>query len=92
MNHFYSSQKKEDIIVRLGEYDFSRENDTETSDFDVKEIINHEDWDVSTYENDIAILVLAERVKYNTNIQPVCLPRPTQDFTNTTAVVAGMSL
>lgn len=76
-------------MVRVGEYDFSRENETKAEDVPLKGFIMHEDYDHSTYENDIAIIVLQYVVKYSVFVQPICLPLPGPDYTNTTAIVAG---
>ena len=49
-------------------------------EFEVSEIIKHENFKQSTYENDIAILKTTERVDYNEYIRPICLPDPSQDL------------
>ncbi|KAF6199502.1 hypothetical protein GE061_007528 [Apolygus lucorum] len=83
----------EKIIVRVGEYDFRSATDSQAADFKVEKILAHEDYDTGTYENDIALLRLAEQVTYGVYVQPVCLPTRAQDlaenFTNTNTVVAG---
>ncbi|XP_073645393.1 transmembrane protease serine 12 [Tursiops truncatus] len=40
----------------------------------VKAIIIHPDFDVESYENDIALFHLKKAVRYNDYIQPICLP------------------
>lgn len=46
--HCLERIKAVELTVRLGEYDFSRTNDTRTRDFFVKEIKVHEDFDKTT--------------------------------------------
>jgi hypothetical protein len=79
------------MLVRLGEYDFEKANETRITDMRVREIRFHEDFDVSTYENDIAVLVLMELAQYGVYVQPLCLPTPGPDYANITAIVAGKS-
>jgi len=78
-----------DIRIRLGEYDFSRSNETRAQDFEVVDIRMHLDFSSKTYENDIAIVKLHRRTVFNSYIWPVCLPPPGPNFENTTAVVTG---
>lgn len=87
--HCFTYKEVKDIFVRVGEYDLATANETLTNDVEVQEIRSHEDYDPSTYEHDIAILKLAEPVKYSIYTQPICLPLPSQDFTNTIAIVSG---
>lgn len=77
------------MFVRVGEYDLATPNETLTNDIEVQELRSHEDFDPGTYEHDIAILKLVEPVKYSIYTQPICLPLPSQDFTNTMAIVSG---
>ncbi|KAJ8942494.1 hypothetical protein NQ318_017790 [Aromia moschata] len=74
-----------DIRVRLGEYDFGSGNETRSRDFGVAKIIEHEEFVLSTYTNDIAIVPTS----FNTYIWPLCLPPVRENFENETAVVAG---
>lgn len=62
------------IRVRLGEYDFSKSNETRWKDYAIAEIVTHEDFDLGTYANDIAIVRLAEPTLFNSYIWPICLP------------------
>ncbi|XP_057556954.1 transmembrane protease serine 12 [Hippopotamus amphibius kiboko] len=45
-----------------------------TKKMKVKAIIIHPDFDVESYENDIALFHLKKAVSYNDYIQPICLP------------------
>ncbi|XP_060537122.1 trypsin-1-like isoform X2 [Cylas formicarius] len=78
-----------EMRVRLGEYDFSKPNETRSKDYSVAEIIQHEDFVLSTYDNDIAIIRLAQPTSFNTYVWPICLPPSGETFENETVVVAG---
>lgn len=78
-----------ELYVRLGEYDFSRFNETRSRDFRVLEIRNHLDFDPVTYENDISVLKLHAPTLFNTYIWPVCMPPLGEDWEGRQAVVTG---
>lgn len=77
------------MIVLLGDYDLKRPDESKSRAFSVTQLIIHEDFDVTTYENDITIMVLNSTTVYNSFIQPACLPPLGPRFINTTAVVTG---
>ncbi|CAG9759819.1 unnamed protein product [Ceutorhynchus assimilis] len=87
--HCLQGVTPQEVRVRLGEYDFTKYNETRSQDLAVAEIKNHEDFVVSTYENDIAIITLAQPTSFNSYIWPVCLPPTGETFVNETVVVAG---
>lgn len=78
-----------DITVRLGEYDFTKSDETRAVDFAVTEIRIHRDFKYSTYENDIAIIKVHRPTTFNSYIWPVCLPPIQQTFENKDAIVTG---
>ncbi|XP_018398794.1 PREDICTED: proclotting enzyme-like [Cyphomyrmex costatus] len=78
-----------DITVRLGEYDFTKYEETRTLDFMVSEIRIHRDFKLNTYENDIAIIKIHRPTVFNSYIWPICLPPIQQSFENKDAVVTG---
>ncbi|XP_075223332.1 clotting factor G beta subunit-like [Lycorma delicatula] len=80
---------KDFITVRLGEYDFDKADETESSDYKVADMINHEDYDLYTYENDITLLVLDRPVKYSIYIQPICMPKQNEDYKDKKTIVVG---
>ncbi|CAB3233372.1 unnamed protein product [Arctia plantaginis] len=81
--------KAEELLVRLGEYDFKRTNDSRTSNFRVAEIRQHEDFQLASYKNDIAILQLHRPALFNTYVWPICLPPIGLKLTNEPAIVIG---
>lgn len=84
----YFSKTIEAIRVRLGEYDFLAQNETESLDSNVAEIKIHRDYDPATQQHDIALLKLNRTIKYSQFIRPVCLPT-VQIKINQTAIVTG---
>ncbi|KAM6924440.1 suppressor of tumorigenicity 14 protein-like [Xenentodon cancila] len=46
----------------------------------IKRIVVHQDYNTSTYDNDVALMELDSSVTLNQNIWPICLPSPTYDF------------
>jgi len=81
--------------VRLGEHDIRSDSDGATRHLDV-EIASrtaHEGFNSVSFQNDIAILKLAKRVEFNSDIQPICLPvEPAlrnKDYTRSLPFVAG---
>lgn len=46
----------------------------------VKRIVDHEDFDIFTFNNDIALLELDKPLRYGPTIQPACLPDGSNHF------------
>lgn len=73
-------------IARLGQFNIkyldeslsaraSDENYNAVQDHDIEEIINHEDFNIPVFKNDISLLRLKETISYFTDcIRPICLP------------------
>lgn len=81
--------RPQDIKVRLGEYDFEESEETRALDFKISEIRVHRDYDLTTYENDIAILKMYRPTIFDSYIWPVCLPPIDQTFEHRDAIVTG---
>ena len=77
-----------DLTVRLGEYNFDRQNKKER-DFPVSEIIMHERYNRRTQINDIAVLKLNAKVQFNNRIRPICLPPRNLNIDGQIASVTG---
>jgi secreted trypsin-like serine protease len=54
----------------------------------------HPDWDHSSirYDADIAVLVLKDKIRFGTFVQPACLPTPTTNVFNTRGTIVGYGL
>ncbi|XP_063381401.1 venom protease-like [Cydia fagiglandana] len=81
--------KANELFVRLGEYDFERNNDSRSYNFRVVEIRQHEDFDHTNYHNDIAILKLHRPAVFNTYVWPICLPPVGLSAINQSAIIIG---
>jgi len=80
---------KQNFVVRLGEYDFTRNNETQYVDYRVSDIRQHPDYDHATHANDIAIIKLNRPTVYNSFIRPICMPKTNMDVYKKPAVVTG---
>ncbi|XP_069123612.1 trypsin-1-like [Argopecten irradians] len=69
--------------VRVGAYRISSHTRYE-SVHHVHKIIMHESYNTNTVENDVAIMVLSQRIQYNNGVMPICLP------TNSIHVTEGL--
>lgn len=87
--HCTNQYTRNDITVRLGEYNFGSKNETRSRDFRVADIRQHIDFDDVTYDNDIAILKLQQTALFNTYIWPVCMPPRDDLFDGHNAFVIG---
>ncbi|XP_011301302.1 proclotting enzyme [Fopius arisanus] len=87
--HCVHGLRKRDVIVRLGEYDFSADNKPRVHDLRIIEIRSHPDFDALNYDNDIAIIKLHRRTVFNTYIWPICLPPTGFSAENKSAIVTG---
>ncbi|EDS33503.1 tryptase gamma [Culex quinquefasciatus] len=87
--HCVLNLKINQFLVRLGEYDFTRYNETRSRDFRVTEIRSHADFDPVSYENDIAILKLFRPSFFNSYIWPICMPPLDDLWDGYRAVVVG---
>ncbi|CAH0723565.1 unnamed protein product, partial [Brenthis ino] len=67
--HCTSGFRKEKMTVRFLEHDRSTDNETKTIDRKVSSIIRHQRYNPGTYDNDIAILKLAERIDFSTALK-----------------------
>ncbi|XP_071959226.1 uncharacterized protein [Antedon mediterranea] len=68
-----SDASKLNVKVRLGEWDADTEEDFE-SHFEVNEIVIHPDYNIETFDSDIALIRLKQPIRYTDYILPVCLP------------------
>ncbi|XP_054282696.1 uncharacterized protein LOC128999931 [Macrosteles quadrilineatus] len=87
--HCFPRADPDEVIVLLGDYDLKKPNESKSRAYAVVQMTVHEDFDVTSYENDIAILTLNATTVYNSFIQPCCLPAPGPRYANTIAVVTG---
>jgi len=89
--HCVQRKTVNDFYVRLGEYDFTRKNETVFVDFLPSNIVAHPDYDPATQQHDIALIEIQGDAAYNSFVRPICLPSSTtkEPSTNSTVVVTG---
>ncbi|XP_047987414.1 LOW QUALITY PROTEIN: venom protease-like [Leguminivora glycinivorella] len=87
--HCIRRWKADELFVRLGEYDFQRNNDSRSYNFRVVEVRQHEDFDHTNYHNDVAILKLHRPTVFNTYVWPICLPPVGLSAINQSAIIIG---
>ncbi|RXG55786.1 Serine proteinase stubble [Armadillidium vulgare] len=77
------------ILVILGVLDFSAEEEPfAQAERRVKRKILHENFN-SKGEYDVALLELTNKINYQPNIIPICLPHPNTDFTGLEGIITG---
>ncbi|CAG2119009.1 unnamed protein product, partial [Medioppia subpectinata] len=71
------------IKIRLGEHNIYRKTkDDAEVDYNVIKVTAHPDFEPQTYKNDVAILQLAQKVRFNRRVWPICLPYDTKVLTS----------
>jgi len=68
--------KPSDVKLVLGEHNISVENEADSIQMVVTEIIIHEKWDINTTRYDFALLRLRRKINFRSypHIRPICLP------------------
>ena len=77
--------------MRLGEYNFRQPNAWRRN-HQVERMFLHERFDPQTYDHDIALIKLKEKVAVRDSVAyiwPICLPPPAIDLDSKSAFVAG---
>lgn len=68
--------KRSKIRVVLGDYDQFVNTDGVAIMRAVSAVIRHKNFDMNSYNHDVALLRLRKSVKFSETIRPVCLPQP----------------
>ncbi|KAL1123630.1 hypothetical protein AAG570_002706 [Ranatra chinensis] len=87
--HCVRRLKRSKIRVILGDYDQYVTTDSAAVMRAVSSIIRHRNFDVNSYNHDIALLRLRKPVEFSKNIRPICLPPPEMDPSGKTGTVVG---
>ncbi|XP_076365955.1 uncharacterized protein LOC143254929 [Tachypleus tridentatus] len=78
------------LLVVLGEHNFSEDNKSlKPVVKNVKRTIVHRNFNLQSFENDLALLELESPVQFQPHIAPICLPEIGENFTGRTAFVSG---
>merc|ERR1712227_374546 len=74
--HCFEGNSRDPTMVRLGEHDIAKSDETKNPSIDINidKVVKHPDWDSTTLDNDIAIVKLRSNVTYSESISPICLP------------------
>lgn len=82
-----------EVEVRLGEHAAGSEEDFLSTQNYTANVTVHENFDWTSFENDVALLKLDRKVQYTNRIQPICLPYKSdlasRDETDVSGWVAG---
>ncbi|GFU25105.1 serine proteinase stubble [Nephila pilipes] len=79
-----------DILLRMGEYDISHENEPfPFVERRVQIVASHPQFDRRTFEYDLALLRFYEPVVFQRNILPVCIPKGNDSYVGKYATVTG---
>ncbi|KAG8275340.1 hypothetical protein J6590_088039 [Homalodisca vitripennis] len=87
--HCVRNLKRTRIRVILGDHNMFSTSDAPAKMRAVASIVRHRNFDVNSYNHDIALLRLRKPVNFTKNIRPVCLPTQETDFAGRTGVVVG---
>ena len=72
---FINEIEPEQILVLVGDHDFTTSFETTYSQFyGVETIIMHEAYDTLTQDNDIALLRTTRDIQFKRGVGPACLP------------------
>lgn len=72
--HCVRKLQKSKLRVILGDHDQTTVDETPVMMRAVTSIVIHRNFDLNTYNHDIALLKLRRPIKYTKNIRPICLP------------------
>ncbi|XP_050547810.1 putative serine protease 46, partial [Daktulosphaira vitifoliae] len=87
--HCVRKLKKSRIRVILGDHDQSTTSDGETITRMVASIVRHRNFDVNSYNHDVALLRLRKSVPFSKAIRPICLPASTREPSGKMGTVVG---
>ena len=78
------------LIVVLGEFDLSDDYEPKkTIERNVKRVVVHKGYIARTFDNDLALLELAQPVRFDEHIIPICLPENEHDYVGDIGHVTG---
>ncbi|KAG7211725.1 hypothetical protein KM043_010971 [Ampulex compressa] len=87
--HCVRRLKRSKIRVILGDYDQYVNTDGVAVMRAVSSVIRHRNFDVNSYNHDVALLKLRKSVKFSKTIRPICLPQTASDPAGKEGTVVG---
>lgn len=76
-------------VVRLGEVDFERVDESQAFDYKVEAIQVHEGYALPARYNDIAIITVKDKVEFTSALRPYCLPKEPLQLDGRVCTVSG---
>jgi len=89
--HVVRRLKKSRIRVIFGDHDQSTTTDGETITRMVSSIVRHRNFDVNSYNHDVALLRLRKSVSFTKSVRPICLPLPSTYNFRCMIMTAGLT-
>ncbi|XP_023287914.1 trypsin-1-like [Orussus abietinus] len=86
--HCVEGFQKSLITIRLLEHNRNTSH-SRVMEYKVQEVIRHGAYSTVNYNNDIALLKIAEDLKFSGPLRPVCLPERGKTFSGEMAIVTG---
>ena len=62
------------LVVALGAYDLETDDEPTRQLLDIELAIKHPGFDSATYDNDIGLVKVSEKIRFSPQVSPVCLP------------------
>ncbi|XP_018055483.1 PREDICTED: transmembrane protease serine 9-like [Atta colombica] len=87
--HCVRNLKRSKIRVILGDYDQYVNTDGTSVMRAVSAVVRHRNFDMNSYNHDVALLKLRKSVKFSKKIRPICLPQPGTDPAGKEGTVVG---
>ncbi|XP_027839993.2 transmembrane protease serine 9-like [Aphis gossypii] len=87
--HCVRKLKKSRIRVIFGDHDQSTSTDGETITRMVSSIVRHRNFDVNSYNHDVALLRLRKAIPFTKSVRPICLPSATREPSGKVGTVVG---
>ncbi|XP_046832412.1 uncharacterized protein LOC124430208 [Vespa crabro] len=87
--HCVRNLKRSKIRVVLGDYDQYVNTDGVAIMRAVSSVIRHRNFDINSYNHDVALLKLRKPVKFSKTVRPVCLPQAESDPAGKEGTVIG---
>uniref|UniRef100_T1J326 Peptidase S1 domain-containing protein n=1 Tax=Strigamia maritima TaxID=126957 RepID=T1J326_STRMM len=86
--HCTRGRSASSLLILLGEHDTTTSSESKSIKVDVSDIIRHPRYDTVNNNNDIALLRLRQKIRFNHAMKPPCFPKQGTQYTGE-AVVTG---
>ena len=86
--HCFDQDDVEKVVAVVGDHDL-RKTEGYEQESPILDLMTHPDYDPKSYDNDFAIVKLAEPIKFTEHVGTICLPSVERNSDNVTAKVSG---